>query len=57
MRSLFWLLVVGLIACVLVFKPQMIGTNSDLAPVTAAQQFHAAWVCDFDRCYLDIRLK
>jgi hypothetical protein len=56
MRSLFWLLVVGLIACVLVFKPQMVGTNSDLAPATTAH-FHAAWACDFDRCYLDIGLK
>jgi hypothetical protein len=42
MRALVWLLAMGLLVAMLVFRPQIVGTGSDLAPA-AAPAFYAAW--------------
>jgi hypothetical protein len=58
MRALVWLLAMGLLVAMLVFRPQIVGTGSDLAPAAAAPAFYAAWVCDFGSpCHLDIAFR
>ncbi len=57
MRSLFYLLVLGLFATLVTFHPHLVVPNADLAPVACAVKLHAAVVCDFGCCVLDVGLR
>ena len=57
MRTLFYLLAIGLLATLVLFHPHLVVPNADLAPVACAVKLHAAVVCDFGCCVLDVGLR